>query len=281
MANGNLINTDVLLRDCTIILQDKPFPIDLMPIPLSSFAAVIGMDWLSRHHARIPCDEKTIHIPLHDETLIVHGDLNKTRYGIISYVRVVKYMNEGCQAFMVHVMEDKSKDRRLEDVPVVNEFPDVFPEDLPGLPPERQVEFQIELVPGVAPVAKAPYRLAPSELKELSEQLKELSDKGFIRPSSSPWRAPVLFVKKKDGSFRMCIDYRELNKLAVKIRYPLPRIDDLFDQLQGSSVYSKIDLRSGYHQLRVPEEDIPKTAFRTRYGHYEFQVMPFGLTNAP
>ncbi|GJZ97018.1 putative reverse transcriptase domain-containing protein [Tanacetum coccineum] len=142
--------------------------------------------------------------------------------------------------------------------------------------------FQIDLVPGAAPVARAPYRLAPSEMKELSEQLKELSDKGFIRPSSSPWGAPVLFVKKKDGSFRMCIDYRELNKLTVKNRYPLPRIDDLFDQLQGSSVYSKIDLRSGYHQLRVRERrTIPKTAFRTRYGHYEFQVMPFGLTNAP
>ncbi|GJZ71041.1 putative reverse transcriptase domain-containing protein, partial [Tanacetum coccineum] len=156
-----------------------------------------------------------------------------------------------------------------------------FPEDLPGLPPTRQVEFKIDLVPGAAPVARTPYRLAPSEMKELSEQLKELSDKGFIRPSSSPWGAPVLFVKKKDGSFWMCIDYRELNKLTVKNRYPLPRIDDLFDQLQGSSVYSKIDLRSGYHQLRVREEDIPKTAFRTRYGHYEFQVMPFGLTNAP
>ncbi|GJW61084.1 putative reverse transcriptase domain-containing protein [Tanacetum coccineum] len=154
---------------------------------------------------------------------------------------------------------------------VVADFPEVFPEDLPGLPPTRQVEFQIDLVPGAAPIARAPYRLAPSEMKELSEQLKELSDKGFIRPSSSPWGAPVLFVKKKDGSFRMCIDYRELNKLTVKNRYPLPRIDDLFDQLQGSSVYSKIDLRSGYHQLRVREEDIPKTAFRTRYGHYEFQ----------
>ncbi|GJU68554.1 putative reverse transcriptase domain-containing protein [Tanacetum coccineum] len=139
----------------------------------------------------------------------------------------------------------------------------------------------IDLVPGAAPVARAPYRLAPSEMKELADQLQELSDKGFIRPSSSPWGAPVLFVKKKDGSLRMCIDYRELNKLTVKNRYPLPRIDDLFDQLQGSSVYSKIDLRSGYHQLRVREEDISKTAFRTRYGHYEFQVMPFGLTNAP
>ncbi|GJY55623.1 putative reverse transcriptase domain-containing protein [Tanacetum coccineum] len=153
-------------------------------------------------------------------------------------------------------------------------------EDLPGLPPTRQVEFQIDLVHGVAPVARAPYRLAPSELQELSTQLQEHSDKGFIRPSSSPWGAPILFVKKKDGSFRMCIDYRELNKLTVKNRYPLLRIDELFDQLQGSSVYSKIDLRSGYHQLRVRDEDIPKTAFRTHYGHYEFQVMPFGLTNA-
>nr|GEZ63897.1 transposon Ty3-I Gag-Pol polyprotein [Tanacetum cinerariifolium] len=145
---------------------------------------------------------------------------------------------------------------------------------------EKRLEDAL-MVPGAAPVAWAPYRLTPFGMKDLSEQLKELSDKGFIRLSSSPWGAPVLFVKKKDGSFRMCIDYRELNKLTVKNRYPLPRIDDLFDQLQGSSVSSKINLRSGYHQLRVREEDIPKTAFRTRYGHYEFQVMPFGLKNAP
>ncbi|GJR41757.1 putative reverse transcriptase domain-containing protein [Tanacetum coccineum] len=163
----------------------------------------------------------------------------------------------------------------------LEDFPEVFPEELPGLPPPRQVEFRIDLIPGAAPVARAPYRLAPSEMKELSKQLQELLEKGFIRPSSSPWGAPVLFVKKKDGSFRMCIDYRELNKLTIKNRYPLPRIDDLVDQLQGSSVYSKIDLRSGYHQLRIREEDIPITAFRTHYGHYEFQVMPFGLTNAP
>ncbi|GJV74967.1 putative reverse transcriptase domain-containing protein [Tanacetum coccineum] len=177
--------------------------------------------------------------------------------------------------------EDKSEGKQIKDVPIVRDFPEVFPEDLSGLPPARPVEFQIDLILGAAPVARAPYRLAPSEMKELSEQLQELSDKGFIRPSSSPWGAPVLFVKKKDGSFRMCIDYRELNKLTVKNRYPLPRIDDLFDQLQGSNIYSKIDLRSGYHQLRVREQDIPKTAFQTRYGHYEFQVMPFGLTNAP
>ncbi|GJX69278.1 putative reverse transcriptase domain-containing protein [Tanacetum coccineum] len=143
-----------------------------------------------------------------------------------------------------------------------------------GLPPPRQVKFRIDLVPGAEPVARAPYRLASSEMRELSIQLQELLEKGFILLSSSPWGAPVLFVKKKDGSFRMCIDYRELNKLTVKNRYPLLRIDDLFDQLRGSSVYSKIDLRSGYHQLRIKEEDIPITAFRTRYGHFE-------LTNAP
>nr|GFC09232.1 putative reverse transcriptase domain, ribonuclease H-like domain, aspartic peptidase domain protein [Tanacetum cinerariifolium] len=178
-------------------------------------------------------------------------------------------------------IKEKSKEKQLEDVPIVREFSEVFPEDLPGIPPTRQVEFQIDLIPGVAPVVHAPYRLASSEMKELSDQLQKLSDKGFIRPSSSPWGAPVLFVKKKDGSFLMCIDYRELKKLTVKNRYPLPRIDDLFDQLQGSSIYSKINLRSSYHKLRIREADIPKTAFRTRYGHYEFQVMPFRLTNAP
>ncbi|GJS76421.1 putative reverse transcriptase domain-containing protein [Tanacetum coccineum] len=177
------------------------------------------------------------------------------------------------------VQESQRQDR--EDFRKLKELVTRLPEELAGIPLPANWNYQIHLIPGAAPVARAPYRLAPSEMKELSDQLKELSDKGFIRPSSSPWGAPVLFVKKKDGSFRMCIDYRELNKLTVKNRYPLPRIDDLFDQLQGSSIYSKIDLRSGYHQLRVREEDIPKTAFRTRYGHYEFQVMPFGLTNAP
>ncbi|GJY07259.1 putative reverse transcriptase domain-containing protein [Tanacetum coccineum] len=168
-----------------------------------------------------------------------------------------------------------------EDIRVVREFPEVFPENLPGLPLVRQVEFQINLIPGAALVAQVPYRLSPTEMQELSNQLQELADRGFIRPSISPWGAPVLFVKKKDGYFRMCIYYRELNKLTIKNHYPLPRIDDLFDQLQCLSVYSKIDLRSGYHQLRVRDEYIPKTAFRTRYGHYEFQVMPFGLTNVP
>nr|GEV89604.1 putative reverse transcriptase domain-containing protein [Tanacetum cinerariifolium] len=176
-------------------------------------------------------------------------------------------------------MEKKSDEKRLENIPVVREFPDVFPEELPSLPPVRQVEFQIDLIPRAAPVARASYRLAPSEMQELSNQLQELENRGFICPSTSPWGAPTLFVKKKDVSFRMCINYHELNKLTGKNRYPLPRIYDLFNQLQCSSVYSKIDLKSGYHQLRVRDEDILKTAFRTRYGHYEFQVMPFGLTN--
>ncbi|KAL0537111.1 hypothetical protein IC582_026081 [Cucumis melo] len=169
----------------------------------------------------------------------------------------------------------------LSSEPVVRDYPDVFPEELPGLPPHREVEFAIELEPGTVPISRAPYRMAPAELKELKVQLQELLDKGFIRPSVSPWGAPVLFVKKKDGSMRLCIDYRELNKVTVKNRYPLPRIDDLFDQLQGATVFSKIDLRSGYHQLRIKDEDVPKTAFRSRYGHYEFIVMSFGLTNAP
>src|SRR5262249_38028824 len=145
----------------------------------------------------------------------------------------------------------------------------------------REIEFNIELLPGTNPISITPYRMAPIELKELKVQLQDLLDKGFIRPSSSPWGAPVLFVKKKDGSLRLCIDYRQLNRVTVKNKYPLPRIDDLFDQLQGASHFSKIDLRSGYHQLKIRQEDIPKTAFRTRYGHYEFLVLPFGLTNAP
>ncbi|GJR47063.1 putative reverse transcriptase domain-containing protein [Tanacetum coccineum] len=253
------------------------------------FDAIIGMDWLAKYQAVIVCAEKIVRIPLKNKTLIIYGDGstqgNVTRLNNISCTKTQKYMEKGFPIFLAHVtakeVKDKSEKKRLEYVLIVQDFPEIFPEDLPGLPPTRQVEFQIDLVPGAAPVAQAPYRLAPSKMKELSEQLKELSDKGFIRPSSSPWGAPVLFVKKKDGSFWMCIDYRELNKLTVKNRYPLLRIDDLFDQLQGSSVYSNIDLKSGYHQLRVREEDILKTAFRTHYGHYEFQVMPFGLTNAP
>ncbi|GKE37057.1 putative reverse transcriptase domain-containing protein [Tanacetum coccineum] len=211
------------------------------------------MDWLVKHDVVIVCGEKVIRIPYESKTLIVKGDKGVSILKVISCIKARKYVEQGCHLFLAHVMESKSKEKQIEDVPVIRDFPEVFLEELPGLPPPRQVEFQIDLVPGAAPVARAPYRLAPSEMKE------------FL----------------KDGFFRMCIDYRELNKLTIKNRYPLPRIDDLFDQLQGSSVYFKIDLRSGYHQLRIKEEDIPITAFRTRYGHFNFQVMLFGLTNSP
>jgi hypothetical protein len=163
----------------------------------------------------------------------------------------------------------------------VKDFPNVFPEELPGMPPEREVEFVIDLLPGTAPISKRPYRMSVEELKELKKQLTELQEAGYIRPSSSPWGAPVLFVQKKDGSQRMCVDYRSLNDVTVKNKYPLPRIEDLFDQMRGARVFSKIDLRSGYHQMRIRPSDIPKTAFSTRYGLYEFTVMSSGLTNAP
>ncbi|GKF16500.1 putative reverse transcriptase domain-containing protein, partial [Tanacetum coccineum] len=190
------------------------FDIDLIPVELSSFDVIIGMDWLAKYHALIVCDEKVIRIPYGDETQ--------------------KYIQKGYQVYLAQVTskktEDKSEEKRLKDVLIVQEISKVFPEYLHGLPPARQVEFQIDLVPGVVLVARAPYRLAPAKMQELSTQLQELSEKGFIRPSSSPWGTLVLFVKKKDGSFWMCIDYRELNKLTVKNRYLLLRINDLFDQ---------------------------------------------------
>ncbi|GJV26930.1 putative reverse transcriptase domain-containing protein [Tanacetum coccineum] len=259
LADGKLVGIDTIIRGCTLNFLDHPFNIDLMPVELGSFDVIIGMDWLRRCHAVIVCDEKLVQIPYGNETLTFCGNESsngrESRLTVISCSKAQEYMAKGCQVFLAQISakkeEDKSERKQIKDVPIVRDFPEVFPEDLPGLPPARPVEFQIDLIPGAAPVARAPYRLAPSEMKELSEQLQELSDKGFIRPSSSPWGALVLFVKKKDGSFRMYIDYRELNKLTMKNRYPLPRIDDLFDQLQGSSIYSKIDLRSGYHHLRV------------------------------
>ncbi|GJY98051.1 putative reverse transcriptase domain-containing protein [Tanacetum coccineum] len=262
LADGKIVSTNTVLRGCTLELLNHVFKIDLLPTRLGSFDVIVGMDWLAHHHASIICDERIVRIPLPDgHVLDIYG--------------------ERPDVYPKSLLCIKAGEKRLDDIHVVRDFPGVFPDDLSGLPPIREVEFHIDLIPGALPVAKAPYRLAPSEMNELSNQLEELQEKGFIRPSSSPWGAPVLFVKKKDGAMRMCIDYRELNKLTIKNRYPLPRIDDLFDQLQGACCFSKIDLRSGYHQLRVHEDDIPKTAFRTRYGHFEFTVMPFGLTNAP
>ncbi|GJS91164.1 putative reverse transcriptase domain-containing protein, partial [Tanacetum coccineum] len=226
LADGRIIVLNTILKGCTLNFLNNQFNINLMPVELGSFDAIIGMDWLEKYQAVIVCSEKIVRIPWRNKTLIIHGDGshqgNVKRLNIISCTKTQKYMERGFPIFLAHVtakeVEDKSEKKRLEDVSIVQDFPEVFPEDLPGLPPTRQVEFQIDLVPGAAPVARAPYRLAPSEMKELSEQLKELSDKGFIRPSSSPWGAPVLFVKKKDGSFRMCIDYRELNKLNEQAR---------------------------------------------------------------
>nr|GEV22648.1 hypothetical protein [Tanacetum cinerariifolium] len=241
LADGRISETNTILRGSTLGLLGYPFNIDLMHVELGSFDVIISMDW----EEDIP---KTAF---------------RTRYGHYKF-QVMPFGQTnapaGCKIFLAQVTKketkDKSDEKRLEDVPIIRDFLKVFPEDFPGLLPTQKVEFQIDLVLGVASVARAPYRLAPSELQELSTQVQEISDKGFIRPSCSPCGASVLFVKKKYGSFWMCIDYR-------------------------SRVYFKIDLRSGYHQLKVREEDIPKTAFKTRYGHYEFQVLPFGQTNAP
>ncbi|GJR30355.1 putative reverse transcriptase domain-containing protein [Tanacetum coccineum] len=281
LANGKIASTNIVLRDCVLSLVHHLFEIDLMPIKLGLFDVIVGMDWLVKCDAVIVCGKKEVHVPYKNKTLVVKGDRGASQLMVISCIKARKYIKRRCHLFLAQVTEKEPTRKHAEDVPVIRDFPKVFPDDLLGLPPHRQVEFKIDLVPGATPVAQTPYRLAPSEMKELSNQLQELSEKGFIRPSSSPWGALVLFMKKKDRTFRMCIDYRELNKLTIKNRCPLPRIDDLFDQLEDSSVYSKIDLRSGYHQLRIREEDIPITAFWTRYDHYEFQVMPFGLTNAP
>ncbi|KAD2805246.1 hypothetical protein E3N88_38623 [Mikania micrantha] len=262
LANGKLIKTNSVIQGCSLNLNDHLFNINLLPIELGSFDVVVGMDWLSDNQAEVVCQNKMIRIPLpNGNTLIVQGERASRKLGIISCMRAQKFLRKGCYAFLAHVTEHNSSPKQITDIPVVKDFPEVFPEDISGLPPVRQVEFRIDLIPGAAPVAKASYRLAPSEMQELSGQLQELLDKGFIRPSLSPWGAPILFVKKKDGSFRMCIDYQELNKLTIKNRYPLPRIDDLFDQLQGATYFSKIDLKSRYHQLRVHEDDVPKTAF--------------------
>jgi hypothetical protein len=180
-----------------------------------------------------------------------------------------------------HMAIDSKEADSLETIKVVSEFLDVFLEDLPGMPPERKVEFAIELLPRTDPISKRAYRVSGPELVELKKQIDELSEKGYIRPSTSPWAAPVLFVEKKDGTRRMCIDYRALNEITIKNKYRLPRIEDLFDQLRGASVFSKIDLRSGYHQLRIRPSYILKTTLITKYGLYEFTAMSFGLTNAP
>ncbi|KAI3724050.1 hypothetical protein L2E82_35815 [Cichorium intybus] len=279
VANGELVTVRHVYEKCPIEINGRILKADLLPIGIKGFNIVIGMDWLGTHNAKILCGKRMVSIKFPDSSKVyIYRERRKNMQSLITAIKARKCIQKGCESFIAYMMNGKKEKQKMEDIKVVNEFPEVFPDDLP---PIRQVEFRIDLVPGASPIARAPYRIAPTEMRELMSQLQELLDKGFIRPSFSPWGAPVLFVKKKDGTMRMCIDYHELNKVTINNRYPLPQIDDLFDQLQGASYFSKIDLRSGYHQVRVKDDDVCKTAFRTRYGHYEFLVMPFGLTNAP
>ncbi|KAJ0633366.1 putative nucleotidyltransferase, Ribonuclease H [Helianthus annuus] len=230
VATGKPLVLDSVIRDCQLNLDNHLFLIDLTPMQLGSFDIIVGMDWLTKHHAEVVCFDKIVRIPLPSgDILEVRGEKPSGGLKLMSCTKAQSYLRKGYVAFLAHITEEKGESKSIQDIPIVRDYPEVFPDELPGLPPVRQVEFHIDLVPNANPVAKAPYRLAPSEMQELSKQLQELSDKGFIRPSFSPWGAPFLFVKKKDGSFRMCIDYRELNKLTIKNRYPLPRIDDLFN----------------------------------------------------
>ena len=243
---------------------------------------ILGMDWLSRHQVMVDCRMKrvTLRTPNEDEVTFI-GEMSNHLSNVISVATARKMVRKKCEAYLDYVIDTVKARPSVSDIRTVSDFSDVFSEELPGLLPHREIEFAIDVVLGATPAFITPYRMAPLELKELKFQLQELLEKRFIRPSVSPWGAPVLFVKKKDGTLRLCIDYRQLNKLTIKNKYPLPIIDDLFDQLKGASIFSKIDLRSRYHQLRIKDVDVHKTAFRTRYGHFEFLVMPFGLTNAP
>ena len=243
---------------------------------------ILGMDWLSRHQAIVDCRMKrvTLRTPNEDEVTFI-GERSNHLSNVISATTARTMVRKRCEAYLAYVIDTVKARPSVSDIPTVSDFSDVFPEELLGFPPHREIEFSIDVVPGATSTSITPYIMAPLELKESKLQLQELLEKGFIRPSVSPWGAPVLFVKKKDGTLRLCIDYRQLNKLTVKNKYLLPRIDDFFDQLKSASIFLKIDLRSGYHQLRIKDANMHKTTFRTRYGHYEFLVIPFGLTNSP
>jgi len=248
------------------------FELDLVCLQLKHMDVIFGMDWMLSFGVSINCLTKSI--TFSKPVAEVGGKFLTTE-------QVKKSLDSEACVFMMFASLKESSEKGIGDFPVVQEFPEVFPDDITELPLEREVDFAIDLVLGTSPISIAPYRMSASELGELKKQLEELLEKQFIRPSVSPWGALVLLVKKKDGSMRLCVDYRQLNKVTIKNRYPLPRIDDLMVQLVGAEVFSKIDLRSGYHQIRVKAEDISKTAFLTRYGHYEYSVMPFGVSNAP
>ena len=246
------------------------------------FNVILAMDWLHSCYASVDCRTRIVRFQFPNELFLEWKGSSLAPMGrFISYIKARNMISKGYLYHLVRVKDSSLETPSLESVLVVCEFLEVFPKDLPGVPSEREIDFGIDLLQDTQPISIPQYRMAPAELKELKEKLKNLLDKGFIRPSISPWGAPVLFVKKKDGFLRMCIDYRQLNKVTIKNKYPIPRTDDLFDQLQGASHISKIDLILGYHQLIVRESDTPKIAFRTRYGHYEFVVMSFGLSNVP
>nr|ABA98065.2 retrotransposon protein, putative, Ty3-gypsy subclass [Oryza sativa Japonica Group] len=257
---GRNIRATQICPEVNLRIEEVDFLAKPIVLDSQSMDIILGMDWLAKHKGQIDCAEKSI---------TLQGPGGKQ-------VRFTPNTPTANRSILTSLQVTS-----LESVPVVCEYPDVFPEELTRMPPDREIEFAIELAPGTAPIAKRPYRMAANELAEVKRQIEELESKGYVRPSSSTWGAPVLLVKKKDGSERMVIDYRALNEVTIKNKYPLPRIDDLFDQLKGARVFSKIDLRSGYHQLKIRSADIPKTAFSTCYGLYEFTVMSFGLTNAP
>jgi hypothetical protein len=271
-----------LVKSCPMDMNGISTKEGLNILPLGSYDYLIGMDWLEQPHAILGCYNKAFTF-LEEEgnPRTVQGIPREFIVGEISAMQLKKFYKKGYQIFASH-MEEEPKDKvpNLEDHSVLEYFEDVFKE-IPGLPPKRDIDFSIKLMSGTTPVSKTPYIMSTPEMKELKMQIEEILKKGNIHTSVSPWVSPILFVKKKDGKLRLCVDFRQLNKVTIKNKYPLPRINDLFDQLKDARIFSKIDLRSGYHQVRIIDEDISKTTFKTRYGHYEFIVVPFGLSNAP
>ena len=279
---GHSVIVNIVYRDYPIIIREYEFLGDLIELSFREFDVILGMDWLSRHQAIVDCRMKRVTLRTSNEDEVTFISERSNHLSNVIFAATASTMvQEGCEAYLAYAIDTVKARPSVSDIPTVSDFPDVFPKELPGLPPHREIEFSIDVVPGANQASITPYKMAPLKLKELKLQLQELLEKGFIRPSVLPWGAPMLFVEKKDGTLRLCIDYRQLNKLTVKNKYPLPRTNDLFDQLKGTSIFSKIDLRFGYHHLRIKDADVHKTAFRTRYGHYEFLVMPFGLKNAP
>ncbi|XP_070015795.1 uncharacterized protein [Nicotiana sylvestris] len=260
---GESLLAEYVYRAYQIRVEGRDTLADLIVLDMIDFDMLMGMDWLSSCYAIVDCHAKIVKFEIPNEpNFILRGSQVPETCKIVSFMKAQRLLKKGCLGLLAIVNDTRKETVSIENVPVVREFSDVFPEDLPGLPLLREIDFGIDLLPDTQPISIPPYLMAPAELRELKQQLQDLLDKGFIRPSVSTWGAPVLFVKKKNGSLRMCIGYRQLNKIIICNKYHLPRIDDIFDQLQGAAHFSKIDLRSSYHQLRIKDEDISKTAFR-------------------